>query len=65
MNLPSSSQAPASARPTRVLVHLRAVGSAPRLKKEKFKVPAAKSFAFIVAFLRKQLQVYCAHSTCM
>ena len=41
---------------TQVLVHLRAVGSAPRLKKEKFKVPAAKSFAFIVAFLRKQLQ---------
>ena len=47
---------PLKDRPARIVVHLRALSNTPRLKKMKFKVPAEKTFHFVVNFLNRQLQ---------
>ena len=47
---------PLKDRPDRIVVHLRALSNTPRLKKMKFKVPAEKTFHFVVNFLNRQLQ---------
>lgn len=47
----------ATAAPAEVKVQFRAVGSAPLLKRTKFKVPGSELFATVVVFLRRQLQL--------
>lgn len=38
-------------------VQFKAVGSAPILRKNKFRVDAGESFGTVIAFLRRQLQI--------
>ncbi|KAJ0264010.1 Ubiquitin-like protein ATG12B [Hirschfeldia incana] len=39
----------------KVIIHLRAVGAAPRLIKDKFKISGSEKFAKVIDFLGKQL----------
>ncbi|KNC55056.1 hyosophorin [Thecamonas trahens ATCC 50062] len=41
----------------KVVIKLKAVGSAKLLKRDKFKVSASNAFSHVVAFLRKQLHL--------
>ncbi len=43
------------AAPPSIKIHLKAVGSAPALKKNKFRCPGDERFSTIIAFLRRQL----------
>lgn len=47
-----------------VKVQFKAVGSAPILKKTKFKVSASEPFAMVVNFLRRQLQLADSEPLC-
>eukprot|EP01083_Nonionella_stella_P143648 446855_1 len=42
--------------PSKVLVHFRSVGAAPRLKKTRFKISGKNRFHVVIGFLRKQLR---------
>jgi ubiquitin-like protein ATG12 len=55
--LPPASAAPAPPLAD-VKISVRAVGSAPILRRTKFKAPARERWAFVLAFLRRQLGLH-------
>ena len=61
-NVPATFGASALPPPAAVRVHLKAVGSAPQLTRNKFKVAGDACFATVTAFLRTQLALTSADS---
>jgi ubiquitin-like protein ATG12 len=54
---PAAAAAAAAAAGDKIKIHLMAVGSAPILKKSKFRIGSGERFSTLMAFLRKQLRL--------